>query len=196
MKLLACALVLMVAALPLRAEDRSFDLGFAHPGMDKAQFRDHSWAEARVLCSDDDHHPREVDFRHGNGVARVGAVRCGLFAADAGGHWRPRPLTVAGWPGEMWAMFLPDAGGTSRLVHLKLSLPAAAFDDVAREWNQVFGLPSYRRDKVVHWSTAQADAIITVGEGGEDDGRVYAHMMDNSLHETANRRLGQMPAKR
>ena len=68
------------------------------------------------------------------------------------------------WPAEVWALFLPDSNGTPRLVHLKLNLPAAAFDDLAKAWNHSFGLPTYRRDKVVHWSTTGSDAMI-VGEG-------------------------------
>lgn len=188
--MILCALVVMLAALPVRAEDGRFDLGFARPGMEQAQFRAHGWGEGQVICSNDADHPGDVDFSLPKGVARVGAVRCGLYAQDNGGHWQPSPVGIAGWPGEVRALFLPDSTGTPRLVQLKLSLPAAAFDDVARAWDRLFGLPSFRRDQLVHWSTQNNDAAI-IGDGG---GRVYAYVLDNDLHASANRRLGQMPA--
>lgn len=185
------ALAMMTCSWSAWAEDKSFDLGFAQPGMAQAQFRDYGWNDRRVVCSNDADHPREVDFSVAKGVARVGAVRCGLFAADESGQLRPQPYQVAGWPAEIWALFLPDAAGTPRLVHLKLNLPAAAFDDLARDWNKALGLPTYRRDKVVHWSSSQSDVMI-VGEG---DSQVQVYVMDNAMHDSANRRLGQMPAR-
>jgi len=186
------ALAMMLLPWSAWAEDASFDLGFAQPGMAQAQFRDFGWGGQQVICSDEVNHPHEVDFTVTKGVARVGgAVRCGLFAADANGQLRPQPHMVAGWPAEIWALFLPDQAGTPRLVHLKLNLPAGAFDDLARDWNQSLGLPTYRRDKVVHWSNRRNDAMI-VGEG---DTQVHAYVMDNALHDSANRRLGQMPAR-
>lgn len=185
------ALAMMVCSWPAWAGDATFDLGFAQPGMAQAQFREFGRDGRQVICSDEADHPREVDFSVSKGVARVGAIRCGLFARDAEGQLRPQTHVVAGWPAEVWALFLPDSAGTARLVHLKLNLPAAAFDDLARDWNQSLGLPTYRRDKVVHWSTARSDAMI-IGEG---DASVHAYVMDNDLHDSANRRLGQMPAR-
>jgi len=185
------ALAMMVLPWSAWAEERIVDLGFAQPGMAQAQFRDFGWNGRQVICSDEANHPREVDFSVSKGVARVGAIRCGLFAADSAGQLRPHPHMVAGWPAEIWALFLPDAAGTPRLVHLKLNLPAAAFDDLAKEWAHELGLPTYRRDKVVHWSNSRSDAMI-VGDG---DTQVHAYVMDNDLHDSANRRLGQMPAR-
>ena len=192
MRMILCALVLMVVALPVRAEDIAFDLGFARPGMEQAQFRAHGWGVGQVICSNDADHPHDVDFAMPKGVARVGAVRCGLYALDGADHWQPTPVTVAGWPGEVRALFLPDGAGIARLVQLKLTLPAAAFDDVARAWDRLFGLPTLRRDQLVHWSNARNDATI-VGDGG--GGRVHAYVLDNDLHASTNRRLGQMPAR-
>lgn len=184
-------LAMMVCSWSAWAGDATFDLGFAQPGMAQAQFREFGGDGRQVICSDEADHPREVDFRVSKGVARVGAIRCGLFATDSTGQLRPHPHMVAGWPAEVWAMFLPDAAGTPRLVHLKLNLPAGAFDDLAKAWNQSLGLPTYRRDKVVHWSNPRSDAMI-VGDG---DSQVHAYVMDNDLHDSANRRLGQMPAR-
>ncbi len=185
------ALAMLLAPWTAWAEDKSFDLGFAQPGMAQAQFREYGWNDRKVVCSDEADHPHEVDFSVTKGVARVGAIRCGLFAADEAGQLRPQPYMVAGWPAEIWALFLPDSVGTPRLAHLKLNLPAQAFDDLARDWNNVLGLPTYRRDKVVHWSNARSDVMI-VGEG---DAQVQVYVMDNALHDSANRRLGQMPAQ-
>lgn len=192
MRVILCLLMVLSAAWPLRAEDRVFDLGFAHPGMEQARFRAHVWGDGgRVICSSDSDHPAELDLALPKGVARVGAVRCGVYAQDGAAHWQPVPLDVAGWPGEVRALFLPDAVGTQRLVQLKLTLPAPAFDDVARAWDQLFGLPTLRRDQLVHWTSAHGDAAI-VGDGSE---RVHAYLLDNDLHTSANRRLGQMPAR-
>lgn len=193
MRSLLCALVLLVAALPLRAEERSFDLGFAHPGMEQGEFRTGQWAGGRVICSNDTDYSAEVDFALPKGVARVGAVRCGLYRQAEDFHWQPMPVTMAGWPGEVWAMFMPDEAGMLRLVQLKLVLPEAAFDDLAQSWDHLFGLPSFRRDQVVHWSNARNDAAIIGASGG--GAYVHAYVLDNALHTSANRRLGQMPAQ-
>ncbi|MBR9972971.1 hypothetical protein [Magnetospirillum sulfuroxidans] len=193
MRSLLCALVLLVTALPLRAEERSFDLGFAHPGMEQSQFRAGQWADGRVICSNDADYPPEVEFTLPKGVARVGAVRCGLYSQDQAAHWHIMPAIMAGWPGEVWAMFIPDEAGALRLVQLKLVLPEAAFDDLAQSWGQLFGLPSFRRDQVVHWTNARNDAAIIGDSGG--GAYVHAYLLDNALHTSANRRLGQMPAR-
>lgn len=191
MRKLLGALTMMVCSWSAWAGETLADLGFAQPGMEKAQFRAVAGNGHQVVCSDEADLPREVDFKLGKGVARVGAVRCGLFAADAAGLLQPHPHRVVGWPAEIWALFLPDSAGTPRLAHLKLTLPAEAFDDLAKAWNQSLGLPTYRRDKVVHWSNPRSDAMI-VGDG---DGSVHAYVMDNDLHDSATRRLGQMPAR-
>lgn len=191
MRKLVGALAMMMCSWSAWAEEPLADLNFAQPGMEQAQFRAVAGNGRQVICSDDADHPREVDFSVSKGIARVGAVRCGLFAVDAAGQLRPHPHRVAGWPAEIWALFLPDGAGTPRLAHLKLTLPAAAFGDLAKAWNQSLGLPTYRRDKVVHWSNPRSDAMI-VGDG---DGPVHAYVMDNDLHDSATRRLGQMPAR-
>lgn len=192
MRVLIRALVLLFIALPAQAEERSFDLGFARPGMEQAHFRDSPHeGGGRVLCSNDSDLPGDLDLKPPKGVARVGAVRCGFYAQDQAAHWHPAPFSVAGWPGEMWAVFLPDQTGTQRLVQIKLVLPGGAFDDVARSWDRMFGLPSFRRGQTVHWTSDRNDAAI-IGDGGA---KVHAYVMDNDLHSSANRRLGQLPAK-
>ncbi|AVM75307.1 hypothetical protein [Magnetospirillum gryphiswaldense] len=192
MRVLIRALVLLFIALPAQAEDGGFDLGFARPGMEQAHFRDsHQEGGGRVLCSNDPGLPADLDLKPPKGVARVGAVRCGFYAQDQSAHWHPAPLSVAGWPGEMWAVFLPDQTGTQRLVQIKLVLPSGAFDDLARSWDRMFGLPSFRRGQTVHWTSDRNDAAI-IGDGGA---KVHAYVMDNDLHSSANRRLGQLPAK-
>lgn len=192
MRVLIRALVLLFIALPARAEDGVFDLGFARPGMEQAHFRDSPQeGGGRVLCSNDPGLPADLDLTPPRGVARAGAVRCGFFAQDQAAHWHPAPVSVAGWPGEMRAVFLPDPTGTQRLVQIKLVLPGGAFDDVARSWDRMFGLPSFRRGQTVHWTSDRNDAAI-IGDGGA---KVHAYVMDNDLHSSANRRLGQLPAK-
>ena len=159
MKTLACAVVLMLAALPLRAEEAVFDLGFARPGMEQAQFRSTPWgAGVRVWCSNDEDRPDQVVIAMPKGAARSGAARCGLYQQGEGGDWSPKPLDLAGWPGEVCAIFLPDASGVSRLAQLSLALPEQAFNDLARWWDQIFGLPTLRRGRLVHWSTQGSDA--------------------------------------
>lgn len=190
MRRLFCALVVTICALPARAEEGGFDLGFAHAGMELSQFRNGPWDQGRVICSSDDDRPGDVQFHLPKGVAKAGAARCGLYASDDGQHWHHASKDVAGWPGEVVAEFLPDLAGTPRLAQLKLVLPQAAFDDVAQAWDHQFGLPTFRRDQMVHWSSRSTDAAI-VGDGGH----VQAWLVDNSLQTSLNRRLGQMPAQ-
>lgn len=191
MRIIVCALLLTLLALPAGAEDHVYDLGFAHAGMDLAEFRNGPWDQGRVICSSDDDRPAEVEFFLPKGALRAGVSRCGLYASDDGGRWHLLPKSVAGWPGEVLALFLPDQAGIQRLAQLKLVLPKAAFDDLAQTWDHLFGLPSFRRDQMVRWSSGAADATII----GDDGGHVQAYLVDNSLQSRMNRRLGQMPAQ-
>lgn len=187
------ALAGLFAAWPAWSDDRlPFDLGFAHVGMDLTQFRDASWPDGvRVWCSADSDQPGEVNFDLPRGAERLRVRMCGLFAQDGSGQWKRTPLTLAGWPGKVSAVFFPDRTGTPRLAQLTLSLPPQAFDDLARDWDGQFGLPNRRLDHLVGWSTPAVDAVII------DDGSVYMHayLLDNDRQAEINRRMSQRPAQ-
>lgn len=193
MKIAWLALVGLFAAWPAWSDDRvPFDLGFAHVGMDLAQFREASWPDgAKVICSNDHDRPAAASFELPRGAERLGVRLCGLFSRDEAGEWQRQPLMIAGWPGKVSAIFFPDHAGNARLAQLSLALPPAAFDDVARDWDGQFGLPSRRRDHLVSWSTPAIDAVI-IDDGGPS---LHAYLLDNKRRTEINRRLSQHPAQ-
>lgn len=193
MKAVVATVLAVLLAVPARAEEPRFDLGFARPGMSEEEFRAAAWPPGvTVVCSHEKDRPEELErngFALPKGLARIGASRCGLFTEE-GGNWRPHRLTLAGGPAEVWGLFIPE-GGTQRLVQICLTQWAGAFDTLADSWSERFGPPTDRRPKLARWSNARNDAVI-IQDG---TGNLQAYVIDNRLQAVMHGRVRQLPRR-
>ena len=186
--------VAILAAVPARAAEReaerAFDLGFARPGMMQGQFRFGAWPPGMAIrCSDDPDLPKDLDrlLFMPKPMLDLGATRCALLAVDDKGAWKPAARKISGIPLEMAATFAPDMQGTRRLVQLFLTGPREAYAGLVRHFVSRFGPPLNESERLVHWQTPQAEALVMHEEGDT----VLAMLIDSKLQEAMNQRLEQ-----
>lgn len=190
LKMILAALALLAAAMPARAAEREFDLGFARPGMMQGQFRFGAWPPGMAIrCSDDPDLPKDLDrlLFMPKPMLDLGATRCALLAVDDKGVWKPAGRKIAGFPLEMAATFAPDMQGTRRLVQLFLTGPREAYAGMVRHFVSRFGPPLNETERLVHWQTPHAEALVMHEEGDT----VLGMLIDSKLQDATNQRLEQ-----
>lgn len=187
-------LLSLLAVTPMigaaQAGEREFDLGFARPGMMQGQFRFGAWPPGMAIyCSDDPDKPKELDrlLFMPQQMLNLGATRCALMKVDDKGHWSMAQRKIAGYPLEMSATFAPDMQGTRRLVQLFMTAPREGYAGLVRHFTARFGNPTEDTERMVHWITPRAEALVMHEEGDS----AMAMLIDSKLQDDMNKKLDQ-----
>lgn len=186
---------LLLAALPAAAAEREFDLGWARPGMMQGQFRFGAWPPGMAIrCSDDPDLPKELDrlLFMPKPMLDLGATRCALLAVDDKGNWKPAQRRIAGIPLEMSATFAPDLQGTRRLTQLFITGPREGYAGLVRHFVARFGPPLNETERLVHWQTDRAEALVMHEEGET----ILGMLIDSKLQDAMNQKLEQLTKRK
>lgn len=180
----------LLAVVPVAAQAKDFDLGYARTGMMLGQFRFAAWpAGLSVRCSDDPDRPKEVDrmLAMPRQMADLGAVRCALLKQDDAGKFSPATRKIGGFPVEIAATFAPDPAGTKRLVQLFLQGPREGFDGLVGHFTSRLGKPVESGDRFFRWADTAAGAEALVLH--EDGDTSLAILVDLKMQDAMNTRM-------
>jgi hypothetical protein len=185
---------LALLAFPAQAADPVYGFAFARPGMTLEDLRAVKLPDGhRLLCGGDKEEriaPRDREtITLAPEMARIGLIRCGVFARDEGGDWTARLLDLAGNPANFWLLLITDHDGRRRLAQINLRQRRESFATTVAAFTRSFGPPTRQDALSANWSSAKADITIYPSEPAG----IYVFIVDNRLYGLMTERMKSKP---